>query len=110
MGQGLTYPAHYTPTPDVNDCKGCGRDSCEGNCARPIKTLEIPNVGTVHIVSNESNAPNIPRGHVWTQSELTTLKAITIDKEEARIVAEAKMVFDGKLESAVRGNAANPTT
>ena len=106
----MSYPAHYTPTPDVNDCPRCGKDSCDDTCPRPVKTVDIPNVGTVHIVSNESEAPNIPRGRVWTQAELTTLKAITIDKEDARIVAEAKMVFDGKLESAVRDNAANPTT
>ena len=94
----MTYPPYYTPTPDVNDCKSCGKDSCANDCRPAVKNVDIPGVGTIHVVTDPKDV-QASRGKVWTHQELALVTAMKMSKENARIIAEAKMIFDGTVES-----------
>jgi hypothetical protein len=99
-------PGWTQPVPDASDCPKCKRDSCEG-CST-VRQIEIQGVGTVHIVGDPAEI-KAPRGRVWTGKELSAVKAVGMSKEDARIVADVKVFFDGTVEES-RSDATNPTT
>lgn len=57
--------------------------------------IAVPHVGTITVCSAEAVPAGTPRGEVWTPGELARLRAVAPTVEEARAVAELKLLVNG---------------
>jgi hypothetical protein len=76
-----------------------------------VVELELPGLRETVLVINGAEegkqlaAQGVPRGRIWTTREVTALRANVADRAHALAVAEAKVVFDGRVDEAIKRNA-----
>lgn len=57
--------------------------------------IAVPGIGTITVCSAEAVPAGTPRGGVWTPAELARLRAVAPTVEEARAIADLKLLVNG---------------
>lgn len=60
-----------------------------------MTAISVPGVGTITVCPADAVPAGTPRGEVWTPAELARLRVVAPTLEEARAIAELKLLVNG---------------
>ena len=60
-----------------------------------MTAVTVPGIGTITVCPAEAVPAGTPRGEVWTPGELARLRVVAPTVEEARAIAEMKLLVNG---------------